>query len=90
MQLASFTGFINTICILVCIYYGFKILFRIFAPVILRNIVKKAENNFRQQQNQYNQQNKESDIYMDTNKATSSKPRETKKVGEYVDYEEIE
>lgn len=87
MQLASFTGFIKTIFILVFIYHAFKILFRIFAPMILQNIVKKAENNFRAQQNQYNQQ-QNTNRY--TNKSTPNRPKETKKVGEYVDYEEID
>ncbi|WP_306352716.1 DUF4834 family protein [Flavobacterium sp. '19STA2R22 D10 B1'] len=87
MQLASFTGFIKTILILVFVYYGFKILFRIFAPVLMQHLVRKAESNFRQNQGANYQQNNGGDSY-DTPKP--SRPRETKKVGEYVDYEEIE
>lgn len=87
MQVASFTGFIKTIFILVFVYYTFKILFRIFAPVIFQNIVKKAESNFREQ---YNQNNQQQNTESNNNKSTFGKPRETKKVGEYVDYEEID
>jgi hypothetical protein len=52
---------------------------------MVKKVVEKAGQNFQQQQqNQQNQSNtKESN-------PTDSKPRENKKVGEYVDFEEIE
>ncbi len=58
---------------------------RLFLPLLAKKVVEKASEQF-QQQNQQNQQNY-------TNPAqtpNSDKPRETKKVGEYIDYEEIE
>ena len=56
--------------------------------------MEKAGQNFQQQQQQYNQQStwrrtsNNDEIIIDT--ANSKNPRETKKVGDYVDYEEIE
>jgi ABC-type microcin C transport system permease subunit YejE len=74
-------------------YYLFKFLARLFLPMLVKKAVEKAGENFQKQQ-QYAQdtawkraQNNDEVIY----KATDAKnPRETKKVGDYVDYEEIE
>jgi hypothetical protein len=56
---------------------------------MVQKVVQKAGENFQQQ---YQQQSKsapnQDDIIRDTAKQT--KPRETKIVGEYVDFEEIE
>ncbi|ESU25093.1 hypothetical protein FEDK69T_00590 [Flavobacterium enshiense DK69] len=60
---------------------------RLLAPYFLQQVVKKAEENFKQQQQNYQQQ------YSQTNTQSSSQaemPKERKKVGEYIDFEEIE
>jgi hypothetical protein len=69
-------------------YYVFKFLARLFLPYMVKKVVEKAGQNF--QQNYQNQQN--SNTTQDSNplNSTDSKPRENKKVGEYVDFEEIE
>jgi hypothetical protein len=92
MQTASFAGFIKTICYIILFYYIVKFLARLFLPVLVKKVVEKAAGNFQQQyQSQYQQQqaysNQQDEIIYDTAKTT--KPRETKKVGEYVDYEEL-
>lgn len=94
METANLTGFIKTVCYIILFYYAFKFLAKLFLPVLVKKVVQKAEQNFQQhythqnqQQSQYQNSNKDEIIY-DT--AKSTKPRETKKVGEYVDYEEIE
>lgn len=87
MQEASFTGFIKTLFYLVVFYYVFKFLFRLFAPIVLRNIVQKAEANFKQNQQQHYTSNNQNTT---TQAPSFSRPKETKKVGEYVDYEEID
>ncbi|WP_159799968.1 DUF4834 family protein [Flavobacterium sp. MK4S-17] len=86
METASFTGVLKTIAILFLIYYAVKFLFRLLAPVIVQQVVKKAEQSFHQQQ-QYNQQQ-----YNTQNNYSqpAQKPQEKKKVGEYIDFEEIE
>lgn len=91
MQTASFSGFIKTICYFLAFYYIFKFLARLFLPIMVKKVVEKAAGNFQQQyQSQNQQQNTSSgqdEIINHTAKQT--KPRETKKVGEYVDYEEL-
>ena len=56
---------------------------------MVKKVVDKAGQNFQQQQYQNQQTNSNTDeIIYDTSKA--KRPRETKKVGEYVDFEEID
>lgn len=91
MQTASFSGFLKTICYILAFYYIFKFLARLFLPIMVKKVVEKAGANFQQQyHSQTQQQNTSSgqdEIIYDT--AQQTKPRETKKVGEYVDYEEL-
>lgn len=88
MEMASFAGFIETLCYIVFFYYAFKFLARLFLPFMVKKVVEKAGQNFQQQyQNQQNQRTKQDANPLNT---TNSKPQETKKVGEYVDFEEIE
>jgi hypothetical protein len=65
----------------------------LFLPLIVKKVVEKAGENMQKQQ-QYAQDNtwkktqsKDEVIY---NTANAKNPRETKKVGDYVDYEEID
>ena len=90
METASFSGVVRAVFYLILFYYAFKLLMRIFLPILMKKAVDKVQDNFNQQQYQYqqNQQNQQTS-YTNTNPKTD-KPRETKKVGEYVDFEEIE
>ena len=81
---------------MIMFYYVFKFLAKLFLPILVKKAVEKAGENFQQQQ-QYAQQrhaqnnqkyNNQDEIIIDT--ARSNNPKETKKVGEYVDYEEID
>jgi len=88
MEMASFTGFIETLCYILFFYYVLKFLARLFLPFMVKKVVEKAGQNFQQQyQNQQNQNNTQDSNPLNS---TDSKPRENKKVGEYVDFEEIE
>lgn len=92
MQTASFNGLLKTLFYFIVFYYVFKFLARLFLPILVKKVVEKAGQNF-QQQYQSNAANNQKtsnndEIIYDTTKNT--KPRETKKVGEYVDYEEID
>lgn len=87
METASFSGFLRILLYMVAFYYIFKFLARLFLPLLVKKAVEKAGENFQQQQNrQY--QNQQNTVNVDSSK--SSRPKETKKVGEYVDYEEID
>jgi hypothetical protein len=84
MATASLYGTLRIIVILILIYYAIKFLFRLLAPVIIQQVVKKAEQNLQDlHQQQYNQNRQQADY-------NQAKPQEKKKVGEYIDYEEIE
>jgi len=91
MVTASFTGFIRTILIIIAVYYLFKFLMRLFAPMLIQQMVKKAEQNFNNMNQQYNQQAQQQQ-YQSQSQQQSSKqvPKEKKKVGEYIDFEELD
>lgn len=83
MAEASFTGTLRVIAIIILTYYLLKFLLRLLAPVILQQVAKKAERSFHEyQQNMYNRQEQYN--------APPEKPAEKKKVGEYIDYEELD
>jgi Na+(H+)/acetate symporter ActP len=95
MQQASLSSLMETIFAIVAFYYIFKFLARIFLPVLVKKAVEKAGENFQKQQQYYNQNNSgqgnyrnNDEIIIDT--ANAKNPRETKKIGDYVDYEEID
>jgi uncharacterized membrane protein len=89
MQYASLDGILRTILTIVCIYYLLKFIGKLLFPIMVKTVVDKAQENFQNQQQNYQRtQNNQSD-FVNTN-AKSDKPREKKKVGEYIDYEEID
>ena len=93
IQTASFTGFIRILFYILASYYIFKFLAKLFLPLVVKKVVEKAGQSFQEQQQRaqggvWNQtQSKDEVIYTTKN---DKNPRETKKVGEYVDYEEID
>jgi len=89
MQYADLSGVLRTLLTIVCIYYLLKFIGRLLFPIMVKTVVNKAQENFQQQQQSYQRnQNTQSDFVNTT--AKSDKPREKKKVGEYIDYEEID
>ena len=93
LQHASVVGLIRTILIIMSIYFGIKILARLFSPFLMKFVTKKAEQRFGDQFGQFQRnkpqekQKKEGEISIDKmpNTKTSNKD-----VGDYVDYEEID
>lgn len=93
METASFTGIVRTIFYILMFYYVFKFLAKLFLPLLVKKVVQKAGENFQQQQryaqdNSWEKTSTKDEVIFNT--AKSKNPRETKKVGEYVDYEEID
>ena len=86
--MASFAGFIETLFYILFFYYVFKFLARLFLPYMVKKVVEKAGQNFQQQYQ--NQQNQKTTQDSNPTNSTNAKPRENKKVGDYVDFEEIE
>ncbi len=87
--MASLSGVLKVILILLLIYYGLKILTRLFGPLLLRYVTKKAGEKFQQQFQQYQQpqSSTEEEVTIDKKSKQSSG---NKDVGEYIDYEEID
>jgi hypothetical protein len=92
MQTASFSGFIKIVFYILTFYYVFKLLAKLFLPLIVKKVVQKAGENFQQQQrSQATSRDKtQSQDEVIFNTKNDRNPRETKKVGEYVDYEELD
>lgn len=93
MYEASFSGFLKTILIILMVYFGLKLFFKWFGPIILRYIMRKVGKNFERKFNQQqgfntaNRQRKEASSIDDTK---SRKTKSNKDVGEYIEYEEID
>ncbi|WP_310559034.1 DUF4834 family protein [Flavobacterium sp.] len=93
MQTAGLSTIVETILVIYFLYYAFKFLARLFLPFVVKKVVEKAGENFQKQQqyaqgNSWQKTQSNDEVIIDT--ANAKKPRETKKVGEYVDYEDIE
>lgn len=84
MVTASFTGLLKTILFILLAYYAIKFLMRLFAPMIIQQVVKKAEQNFYEKQQHNSRQEQQ---YQEPKKQPE---KEKKKVGEYIDYEELD
>ncbi|WP_369998189.1 DUF4834 family protein [Winogradskyella sp.] len=87
---------LRTILIILLIWFGIKILSRLFAPILMRFVAKKAEEKFGQQfggfQNQSQQRTQEKRKEGETviDKMPERNKPSNEKVGEYIDYEEID
>jgi len=83
---------LRTLLIIVLVYYGLKILARIFGPSLFRYASKKTaqryDRGFGQQRNEPYQKQKEGEVSID--KQPSPKTSGNRKVGEYIDFEEID
>ena len=90
IETASFNGFLKTLFYIIAFWYIFRFLARLFLPMLVKKAVHKASQNFNRQYNPYQQQAQRPNdtITVDTSRAEKSK--EKKKVGEYVDYEELD
>ena len=78
---------LKILLIILLVYYGVKLLGRFFAPLVLKYIFnrvqKKMEQQFNPPPNDYKNQSSQS-------KANRKKTPKDDKVGEYIDYEEID
>jgi hypothetical protein len=86
-------AFLKTILIILLVYYLLKILVRLFAPKLLNYAAKKTEAHFKQAFEGFDNQRtskeeKVGDVFV--NKKTSKKKDDSEKVGEYIDFEELD
>jgi hypothetical protein len=86
-------AFLKTILIIILCYYLFKILAKLFAPKIINYAAKKTEAHFKEKFGDFANQNstqKEQvgDVIID--KRPNKKKGTSEKVGDYIDFEEID
>jgi len=90
---------LRTILIIILVYYGFKILSRLFAPYLMKYASKKMGQKFeqqykaqqKQQQHRGNAEHyKEGETVIDKKPQSSNSSNTSSKVGEYIEFEEIE
>ncbi len=84
-------GLLRIFLIVLLVYYIIKIIARIFFPILFKKVVKNAEDRMRNQQGKYtNQQSSNSKVGETVIDKKPTPPKSDTKVGEYIDYEEIE
>ena len=86
-------AFLKTILIILLVYYLLKILARWFAPKIFNYAAKKTEERFREKFEGFTNQHKSNeeqigDIIID--KKPTKQNAASKKVGEYIEFEELD
>ena len=89
MQAASFLGLLNTIFIIMLIYYALKFIGRYLIPIFFQKIARNMEEKIRKQQGFQNYNTtKEGETTID--KKPNDQKGSNKNDGEYIDYEEID
>lgn len=91
------TGVVKTILFLVVIYYLWKLLFRLFFPVLAKKVVNKAQQNMEDRMRQaYEQQNAggrtsqhEGDVIIQKGAEKKTPGSVPESEGEYVEFEEV-
>jgi ABC-type bacteriocin/lantibiotic exporter with double-glycine peptidase domain len=86
-------SFLETILIILLVYYALKIILKFSKPYLMRYVAKKANERFGQAFgntpfNAPNQNQDEGDVTIDSSKANTKTSKNS--VGEYVDFEEID
>jgi hypothetical protein len=79
--------FLKTLLIILLVFFGLKLMAKYLGPILLKYVFKKVRKSM---ENKFNSaQSQTQDQETQTSKTSKSKPKESK-VGEYVDYEEID
>lgn len=84
--------FLQTILIILLVYYGIKILVKWLTPYFLRYLTRKVGKKFEQSfgSNPYEHSKNQKVGEVTIDKGPSKNKKRKSKVGEYVDYEEID
>jgi len=85
MEMASGSSLLRTLAIIILSYYLFKFLMRIFAPIIMQKAVNKMQEKMQEQFNKQQEQQQQNT----SSQSTQFQSKEKEKVGDYIDYEEI-
>lgn len=87
MEMASGSSLLRTLAIIILCYYLFKFLMRIFAPIIMQKAVHKMQEKMQEQYKKQQEQQQNTTTQFTQSAQFQSKEKE--KVGDYIDYEEI-
>ena len=92
--MTAMNSFLQTILIILLVYYGLKIVFKFLKPYLIKYIAKKASDRFGQSfgNNPFNNTSrKKEDVgAISIDKSNANTKTSNPEVGEYVDYEELE
>ncbi len=86
-------GFLKAVLFILLGYYLFKFVIKMFAPRILGYAAKKTEERFRERFGDFgnfNKQQSQEDDNVIVNQKKNKKNDSSQKVGEYIDFEEID
>ena len=80
----------KVLAIIFLTYFFFKYIIRLIAPFLIKRFVNKIQDKFRQEFNQQYKSNdsKEGEVTIENKKKSSNS--KTDKVGDYVDFEEVD
>lgn len=78
---------LRTILIILLVYYGLRFIAKFIFPIIVKKAVSKVEENLKNQYKQQQPQSKEGEISVDY---APKPPSSNQKVGEYIDFEEVD
>lgn len=87
-------AFLKTVLIIIMVYYLLKIVARLFAPKIIEYAAKKTEAHFKQQFGEFNgrhdapTEERVGDVIIE--RKPSKQKGSSEKVGDYIDFEEID
>lgn len=88
---ASFSDVLETILIILLVYFGFKLLIKWFGPLLLKYFLRKMGKRFEQQfKKQQRSSSREEEGKVSIDKKPKNRRTSNKDVGEYIDYEEID
>ncbi|HSM64436.1 MAG TPA: hypothetical protein VK833_10900 [Gillisia sp.] len=90
MHEASFESILKTVLIILLIYFGFKLFIKWFGPLILKWFLKRIGQKFQQQFNGPNPPNTSKKGKVEINSDPPKSSKSNKKVGDYIDFEEID
>lgn len=79
--------FLKASLIILLVYFAIKLMAKYFGPLLLKYIFKKVQKNM---ENQFNPNQTEDKKDTRKSKKTFNRKSKDDKVGEYIDYEEIE
>ena len=82
-------SFLRFILWFLIIYYLFKVITRIFAPILMKRFANKMRDRFQKQyHNQQESTHEEGEVIIE--KMNTSAKKTSNDIGEYVDFEEVE